>query len=198
MWFELTTLLIPGENDSAAEIDAMTRWVVEHLGPDVPMRQGDGAVGSGTRGRAEGAEKLQVVVLEEAVGGKDRKVVRAEAGEIAEGGDGADGGAGPRGVQFEEGPEEGTLIAGALKGLKPEVGNGRSVPELAPEKSLCAEPVVGTSAGRRAGDGDLLEQRAEADLLVQEPAVVGGGPSRPGGPGGPGAPGGDGGVGRDI
>jgi pyruvate formate lyase activating enzyme len=37
VWFELTTLLIPGHNDSEAEIDAMTRWVVEHLGPDVPM-----------------------------------------------------------------------------------------------------------------------------------------------------------------
>ena len=36
-WLELTTLLIPGENDSAAEIDAMTAWVVEHLGPEVPM-----------------------------------------------------------------------------------------------------------------------------------------------------------------
>ncbi len=36
-WLELTTLLIPGENDSNAELDAMTRWVVEHLGPDVPM-----------------------------------------------------------------------------------------------------------------------------------------------------------------
>jgi pyruvate formate lyase activating enzyme len=36
-WLELTTLLIPGENDSEAEIDAMTAWVVEHLGPDVPM-----------------------------------------------------------------------------------------------------------------------------------------------------------------
>ncbi len=36
-WLELTTLLIPGENDSPAEIDAMTQWVVEHLGPDVPM-----------------------------------------------------------------------------------------------------------------------------------------------------------------
>jgi len=36
VWFEITTLLIPGENDSAAEIDAMTRWVMEHLGPDVP------------------------------------------------------------------------------------------------------------------------------------------------------------------
>jgi len=37
VWFELTTLLIPGENDSPAEIDEMTRWVVENLGPDVPM-----------------------------------------------------------------------------------------------------------------------------------------------------------------
>jgi pyruvate formate lyase activating enzyme len=36
-WLELTTLLIPGENDSAAEIEAMTQWVMEHLGPDVPM-----------------------------------------------------------------------------------------------------------------------------------------------------------------
>jgi pyruvate formate lyase activating enzyme len=36
-WLELTTLLIPGENDSADEIDAMTRWVVSELGPDVPM-----------------------------------------------------------------------------------------------------------------------------------------------------------------
>jgi len=37
VWVELTTLLIPGENDSEAEIDAMTQWVVEHAGPDVPM-----------------------------------------------------------------------------------------------------------------------------------------------------------------
>ncbi|MFV2006969.1 MAG: AmmeMemoRadiSam system radical SAM enzyme [Longimicrobiales bacterium] len=37
VWFELTTLLIPGENDSDQEIEAMTEWVVEHLGPDVPM-----------------------------------------------------------------------------------------------------------------------------------------------------------------
>jgi pyruvate formate lyase activating enzyme len=37
VWFELTTLLIPGENDSRAEIDEMTRWVVKELGPDVPM-----------------------------------------------------------------------------------------------------------------------------------------------------------------
>jgi pyruvate formate lyase activating enzyme len=37
VWFELTTLLIPDLNDSDAELDRMTRWVVEHLGPDVPM-----------------------------------------------------------------------------------------------------------------------------------------------------------------
>ncbi|MGD8868126.1 MAG: AmmeMemoRadiSam system radical SAM enzyme [Gemmatimonadales bacterium] len=37
VWFELTTLLIPGRNDSADEIEAMTSWVVERLGPDVPM-----------------------------------------------------------------------------------------------------------------------------------------------------------------
>jgi pyruvate formate lyase activating enzyme len=37
VWVELTTLLIPGENDSEAELESMTQWVVEHLGPDVPM-----------------------------------------------------------------------------------------------------------------------------------------------------------------
>jgi len=37
VWFELTCLLIPGENDSAEEIDAMTRWIFHHLGPDVPL-----------------------------------------------------------------------------------------------------------------------------------------------------------------
>jgi pyruvate formate lyase activating enzyme len=37
VWVELTTLLIPGHNDSDAELEAMTAWVVEHLGPDVPM-----------------------------------------------------------------------------------------------------------------------------------------------------------------
>ncbi|MQA88457.1 MAG: AmmeMemoRadiSam system radical SAM enzyme [Streptosporangiales bacterium] len=36
VWLEVTTLLIPGLNDSAAEIDEMTSWAVEHLGPDVP------------------------------------------------------------------------------------------------------------------------------------------------------------------
>jgi pyruvate formate lyase activating enzyme len=37
VWVELTTLLIPGQNDSDEEIDAMTRWVVSELGPEVPM-----------------------------------------------------------------------------------------------------------------------------------------------------------------
>ena len=37
VWFELTTLVIPGHNDTSQEIEAMTRWVVEHLGQDVPM-----------------------------------------------------------------------------------------------------------------------------------------------------------------
>ncbi len=37
VWFEITTLLIPGENDSSEELDAMTRWVVDKLGPEVPM-----------------------------------------------------------------------------------------------------------------------------------------------------------------
>jgi pyruvate formate lyase activating enzyme len=36
-WVELTTLLIPGWNDSEAEIQEMTAWVVENLGPHVPM-----------------------------------------------------------------------------------------------------------------------------------------------------------------
>jgi len=37
VWFEITTLLIPGHNDSDNEIDAETRWIAEHLGPDVPL-----------------------------------------------------------------------------------------------------------------------------------------------------------------
>ena len=37
VWMELTTLLIPGENDSDKELDEMTRWVVDKLGPDVPL-----------------------------------------------------------------------------------------------------------------------------------------------------------------
>ena len=37
VWFEITTLLIPGENDSERELEEMTQWVVEQLGPDVPI-----------------------------------------------------------------------------------------------------------------------------------------------------------------
>jgi len=36
-WMELTTLLIPGENDSDDELHRMTSWVMDKLGPDVPM-----------------------------------------------------------------------------------------------------------------------------------------------------------------
>ncbi len=37
VWLEITTLLIPGENDSDAELDAMTQWIAGQLGPDVPL-----------------------------------------------------------------------------------------------------------------------------------------------------------------
>jgi pyruvate formate lyase activating enzyme len=37
VWFELTTLLIPGENDSDQELHEMCQWVVDNLGLDVPM-----------------------------------------------------------------------------------------------------------------------------------------------------------------
>jgi pyruvate formate lyase activating enzyme len=37
VWIELTTLLIPGLNDSDGELDELTGWVVANLGPDVPM-----------------------------------------------------------------------------------------------------------------------------------------------------------------
>ncbi len=37
VWFEITTLLIPGYNDSNAEIVAMSQWIGKELGPDVPL-----------------------------------------------------------------------------------------------------------------------------------------------------------------
>jgi len=37
VWFEITNLLIPELNDSDQEVDELTRWVVERLGPDVPI-----------------------------------------------------------------------------------------------------------------------------------------------------------------
>ncbi len=37
VWFEITTLLIPGHNDSPDEIARMCAWLVENVGPDVPL-----------------------------------------------------------------------------------------------------------------------------------------------------------------
>lgn len=37
IWLEITTLLIPGLNDSNRELDEMTRWINGGLGPDVPI-----------------------------------------------------------------------------------------------------------------------------------------------------------------
>ncbi|HWR01639.1 MAG TPA: AmmeMemoRadiSam system radical SAM enzyme [Chlorobaculum sp.] len=37
VWLEITTLLIPGWNDSDAELTAMTSWIARELGPDVPL-----------------------------------------------------------------------------------------------------------------------------------------------------------------
>jgi len=37
VWFEVTTLLIPGHNDSEAEIDKLSAWFMDNLGPEVPL-----------------------------------------------------------------------------------------------------------------------------------------------------------------
>jgi len=37
VWLEITTLLIPGHNDSDDEIGRLSEWVVRELGPDVPL-----------------------------------------------------------------------------------------------------------------------------------------------------------------
>jgi pyruvate formate lyase activating enzyme len=37
VWTEITTLLIPGRNDSDAELEAMCRWIRDRLGRDVPL-----------------------------------------------------------------------------------------------------------------------------------------------------------------
>jgi pyruvate formate lyase activating enzyme len=36
-WLEITTLLIPGKNDGEAELKALSAWVANELGPDVPL-----------------------------------------------------------------------------------------------------------------------------------------------------------------
>jgi pyruvate formate lyase activating enzyme len=37
VWLEITTLLIPGQNDSDAELEALSRWIAKELGTDVPL-----------------------------------------------------------------------------------------------------------------------------------------------------------------
>ena len=36
IWLEITTLVIPGRNDDEGEMRALTRWIVETLGPETP------------------------------------------------------------------------------------------------------------------------------------------------------------------
>lgn len=37
VWFEITTLLIPGKNDSDADLQAQCAWIARELGTDVPL-----------------------------------------------------------------------------------------------------------------------------------------------------------------
>ncbi|MDY0169994.1 MAG: AmmeMemoRadiSam system radical SAM enzyme [Thermoguttaceae bacterium] len=37
VWLEITNLVIPGANDSPAEIEQMCQWIARELGPDVPL-----------------------------------------------------------------------------------------------------------------------------------------------------------------
>ena len=37
VWVEVTTLLIPGHNDSEAEVTRLAEWMVGHIGPQVPL-----------------------------------------------------------------------------------------------------------------------------------------------------------------
>lgn len=37
VWVEVTTLVIPGENDSDAELNKLSQWMFENLGADVPI-----------------------------------------------------------------------------------------------------------------------------------------------------------------
>ena len=36
-WLEITTLLIPGENDSDAKLEALSSWIARELGAEVPL-----------------------------------------------------------------------------------------------------------------------------------------------------------------
>jgi pyruvate formate lyase activating enzyme len=37
VWFEITNLIIPTLNDDPREIRLLSEWILEHLGPDVPL-----------------------------------------------------------------------------------------------------------------------------------------------------------------
>ena len=37
IWFEMVDLIVPTLNDSEKEIDEMTKWIMDNLGPDVPL-----------------------------------------------------------------------------------------------------------------------------------------------------------------
>ncbi len=37
VWFEITNLMIPGHNDQIQETADMCQWIMDHLGPDVPL-----------------------------------------------------------------------------------------------------------------------------------------------------------------
>ncbi|WP_250657477.1 AmmeMemoRadiSam system radical SAM enzyme [Alkalimarinus coralli] len=37
VWFEITTLLIPDQNDASEEIEKMSKWIVDNLGHDIPL-----------------------------------------------------------------------------------------------------------------------------------------------------------------
>jgi pyruvate formate lyase activating enzyme len=37
VWLEITNLIIPGHNDSDAELESMAAWIAGHLGVDVPL-----------------------------------------------------------------------------------------------------------------------------------------------------------------
>jgi len=37
VWVEVTNLVIPGYNDSGADLESLSQWVVEHMGPLVPI-----------------------------------------------------------------------------------------------------------------------------------------------------------------
>ena len=37
VWFEVTNLVIPGQNDSEKELSQLSMWIMENLGPDVPV-----------------------------------------------------------------------------------------------------------------------------------------------------------------